>query len=176
MRGFKKIQLQNLQQNLNLKSTNPTKSRNKNNRVFDTWKQNARNAQWDPFKMKGLKYRHRQTELDFNRIIFVITNSDFYSMSRFRDSWFAIREQFSLRWCIGIRSNLNIWPQTECLSHEGDKISEKKNLEKKLAVPNYGLQDQNICKISAVHKTITLFYFGFKFLSVILHPCSNSLT
>ena len=23
-----------------------------------------------------------------------------------------------LRWCIGIRSNLNIWPQTECLSHE----------------------------------------------------------
>ena len=27
-----------------------------------------------------------------------------------------------LRWCIGIRSNLNICPQTECLSHE---ISEK---------------------------------------------------
>ena len=25
-----------------------------------------------------------------------------------------------LRWCIGIRSNLNIWPQTECLSHENE--------------------------------------------------------
>ena len=38
--------------NLNLKSTNPTKSRNKNNCVFDIWKQNARNAQWNAFKMK----------------------------------------------------------------------------------------------------------------------------
>ena len=53
--------------------------------------------------------------------------------------------------------------------NEGDKISEKnfkkfKKLEKKnLSVPNYGPQDQKICKISAVHKTTTLFYFGFKF-------------
>ena len=39
-----------------------------------------------------------------------------------------------------------------------------------MSVPNYGPQDQNICKISAVHKTITLFYFGFKFFAVILHP------
>ena len=48
-------------------------------------------------------------------------------------------------------------------------------MKKKLSVPNYGPQDQKICKISAVHKTITLFYFGFKFLSVILYPCTNSL-
>ena len=34
MPGFKNIQLQNSQQNLNLKLTNPTKSRNKNNCVF----------------------------------------------------------------------------------------------------------------------------------------------
>ena len=62
--------------------------------------------------------------------------------------------------------------------NEGDKISEKilKNWEKNLSVPNYGPQDQKICKISAVHKTITLFYFGFQFFSVILHPCTNSLT
>ena len=63
--------------------------------------------------------------------------------------------------------------------NEGDKISEKnfKKIEKKkLSVPNYGPQDQKICKISAVHKRITLFYFGFKFFSVILHPCTNSLT
>ena len=62
--------------------------------------------------------------------------------------------------------------------NEGDKISENilKNWEKKLSVPNYGPQDKKMCKISAVHKTITLFYFGFKFFSVILHPCTNSLT
>ena len=49
--------------------------------------------------------------------------------------------------------------------NEGDKISEKilKNWKKNLSVPNYGPQDQKICKISAVHKRITLFYFGFKF-------------
>ena len=36
LRSFKNIPLPNSQQNLNLKSTNPTKSRNKNNCVFDT--------------------------------------------------------------------------------------------------------------------------------------------
>ena len=48
--------------------------------------------------------------------------------------------------------------------NEVDKISEKikKNWKNNLSVPNYGPLDQNICKISAVHKTITLFYFGFK--------------
>ena len=36
--------------------------------------------------------------------------------------------------------------------NEGDKISEK--IEKQnLSVPNYGPQDQKMCKISAVHKT-----------------------
>ena len=45
----KNIQLQNSQQNLNL---NSTKSRNKNNFLFDTRKQNPRNAQWNAFKMK----------------------------------------------------------------------------------------------------------------------------
>ena len=48
-------------------------------------------------------------------------------------------------------------------------------MKKNLSIPNYGPQDQKICKISAVHKTIILFYFGFKFFSVILHPCTNSL-
>ena len=68
-----------------------------------------------------------------------------------------LRDSFSivLRWYIGIRSNLNIWPQTEGLSHEkGDKISEK--MERKLSVPNYGPQDRKISKISAIHETITL--------------------
>ena len=51
--------------NLNLESTNPTKCRNKKNCVFDTWKQNARNAQWNALKMKkSLKHRHKQTELE----------------------------------------------------------------------------------------------------------------
>ena len=62
--------------------------------------------------------------------------------------------------------------------NEGDKISEKikKIWKQNLSVPNYGPQDQKMCKISAVHKTITLFLFGFKYFSVILHPCTNSLT
>ena len=47
---------------LNVKSTNPTKSRDKNNCVFDTCNQNVANAQWNVFKMKkSLKHKHKQT-------------------------------------------------------------------------------------------------------------------
>ena len=43
----------------------PQKVATKNNCVFDTRKQNARNAQWNAFKMKKiLKHRHKQTELE----------------------------------------------------------------------------------------------------------------
>ena len=61
--------------------------------------------------------------------------------------------------------------------NEGDKISEKKKFWKKICRSQIMVpRDQKICKISAVYKTIILFYFGFKFFSVILHPCTNSLT
>ena len=74
LRWFKNIHLQNSQQNLNLKSANLTKSRNKNNCVFGTWKQNSKNGQWNAFKMKNvsntdikklkcLNHRHKQTEM-----------------------------------------------------------------------------------------------------------------
>ena len=43
------FQLPTSQQNLNLI---PTKNRNKNNCTFDNCKQNARNTQWNAFKMK----------------------------------------------------------------------------------------------------------------------------
>ena len=46
-RWLKNIQRQYLQQN-------PTNSPSTNNCVFDTWKENARNAQWNTFKMKNV--------------------------------------------------------------------------------------------------------------------------
>ena len=76
--------------NLNLKSTNPTKTRNKNNCVFDTWKQNARNAQWNTFKMKKVSNTDiNKLNWRLNHIFLMITNRDSYCMVIYiqRISW-----------------------------------------------------------------------------------------
>ena len=53
-RSFTNIQLQHSQQNLNLKSTKPKIVTTKIIVFFDSCKQNARNAQWNAFKMKNV--------------------------------------------------------------------------------------------------------------------------
>ena len=58
LRCFENIQLQNSQHNLNLKSTNPTRSRNKNNCVFDKCTMQCIQNE------KSLKHRHKETEFE----------------------------------------------------------------------------------------------------------------
>ena len=62
LRWCKTFNFKKSRQNLYLKSTNP-KNRNKNNCVFDTGKQNARNVQWNAFKMKNV------SNTDINKVV-----------------------------------------------------------------------------------------------------------
>ena len=64
------IQLQNSQQNLNLKSTNPTKGRNKNN-CFRHLKTKCEKCTVECIQNEnGLNHRHKQTKLEIYSYIF----------------------------------------------------------------------------------------------------------
>ena len=74
------------------------KPKNGNNCVFDTRKQNARNAQWHAFKMKKVSNTAiNKLYWRFNQIFLVITNRDFYCMSVFAhhaDNTLKLRKRF----------------------------------------------------------------------------------